>query len=93
MMNNLFMDMLYKGGVVFLDSILIYSNMAKEQSELLETFVRFKLEMLTYSNNDKLKDNQWKYNQSMITGGYPMSLNLNLKLTFPKLVNTTGNNR
>ena len=35
-MNNLFLDMLDKGVVVFLDSILIYSTIVRENSELLE---------------------------------------------------------
>ena len=35
-MNNLFMDMLDKGVVVFLYDILIYSTMAEEHFELLE---------------------------------------------------------
>ena len=36
MINNLFMDMLDKGVVVFLDDILIYSTTVEEQFELLE---------------------------------------------------------
>ena len=36
MMNNLFMDMLDKGVIVFLDDVLIYSTMAEEHFELLE---------------------------------------------------------
>ena len=35
-MNNLFMDMLDKGVVVFLDDVLIYSKMVEEHFELLE---------------------------------------------------------
>ena len=35
-MNNLFMDMLDKGVIVFLDDMLIYSTMAEEHFELLE---------------------------------------------------------
>ena len=36
MMNNLFMDMLDKGIVVFLDDILIYSTIEEENFELME---------------------------------------------------------
>ena len=36
MMNNLFMDMLDKGVIVFLDDILIYSAIVKKHFELLE---------------------------------------------------------
>ena len=36
MMNNLFVDMLDKGVIVFLDDMLIYSTMAEEHYELLE---------------------------------------------------------
>ena len=36
MMNNLFMDMLDKGVVVFLDDMLIYSRIAEDHFELLE---------------------------------------------------------
>ena len=36
MMNNLFMDMLDKGVIVFLDNMLIYSTVAEEHFELLE---------------------------------------------------------
>ena len=36
MMNNLFVDMLDKGVVVFLDDILIYSKIVEEHFELLE---------------------------------------------------------
>ena len=36
MINNLFMDMLDKGVLVFLDDVLIYSTMAEEHFELLE---------------------------------------------------------
>ena len=36
MMNNLFVDVLDKGVVVFLDCILIYSTMAKEHFKLLD---------------------------------------------------------
>ena len=36
MMNNLFVGMLKKGVVVFLDDVLIYSTMAEEHFELLE---------------------------------------------------------
>ena len=35
-MNNLFVDMLDKGVVVFLDNMLIYSTMMEEHFELLE---------------------------------------------------------
>ena len=35
-MNNLFVDMLDKGVVVFLDNILIYSTIVEEQFKLLE---------------------------------------------------------
>ena len=35
-MNNLFIDMLDKGVVIFLDDVLIYSTMAEECFELLE---------------------------------------------------------
>ena len=35
-MNNLFMDMLDKGVVIFLDDVLIYSTMVEEHFELLE---------------------------------------------------------
>ena len=35
-MNNLFVDMLDKVVIVFLDDVLIYSTMAKEHFELLE---------------------------------------------------------
>ena len=36
MMNNLFIDMLDKGVVVFLDDVLIYSTIVEEHFELLE---------------------------------------------------------
>ena len=36
MMNSLFIDMLDKGVVVFLDNILIYSTIVEEHFELLE---------------------------------------------------------
>ena len=36
MMNNLFIDILNKGVVVFLDDILIYITIAEEYFELLE---------------------------------------------------------
>ena len=36
MMNNLFMDMLDKGVMVFLDDILVYSRMVEEHFELLK---------------------------------------------------------
>ena len=36
MMNSLFMDMLDKGVVVFLDDVLIYSTIVEEHFELLE---------------------------------------------------------
>ena len=35
-MNNLFMDLLDNGGVVFLDDVLIYSTMVEEHFKLLE---------------------------------------------------------
>ena len=35
-MNNLFVDMLDKGVIVFLDDMLIYSTMVEEHFELLE---------------------------------------------------------
>ena len=35
-MNNLFMDMLDRGVVIFLDNMLIYSTVVEEHSELLE---------------------------------------------------------
>ena len=36
MMNNLFMDMLDKGVVIFLDDVLIYSIIVEEHFKLLE---------------------------------------------------------
>ena len=36
MMNNLFMDILDKGVIVFLDGMLIYSTMVEEHFQLLE---------------------------------------------------------
>ena len=36
MMNNLFVDMLDKGVIVFLDDVLIYSTMVEKHFELLE---------------------------------------------------------
>ena len=36
MMNNLFVDMLDKGVIVFLDDVLIYSTMVEEHFELLD---------------------------------------------------------
>ena len=35
-MSNLFMDILHKGVVIFLDAMLIYSTTAEEHFELLE---------------------------------------------------------
>ena len=41
MINNLFIDILYKGIVVFLDDVLVYSTMAKEHFQLLEKVFAF----------------------------------------------------
>ena len=55
-MNNLFVDMLDKGVIVFLDDMLIYSTMAEEHFKLLEkVFAHF----CKYKFYCKLKKNSF----------------------------------
>ena len=59
MMNNLFMDMLDKGVVVFLNNVLIYSTMVEEHFELLEKVFALLRKYEFYCKQKKCSFLQW----------------------------------
>ena len=59
MMNDLFMDMLDKGVIVFLDDMLIYSTMVEENFELLEKVFAYLCKYKFYCKLKKCSFLQW----------------------------------